>query len=55
MRSTSFLGASTKLFVETAVATLTVSLPAGHAAPQTGESIRIAWSQADPHYMEAGA
>jgi putative spermidine/putrescine transport system ATP-binding protein len=55
VRSTSFLGASTKLFVETAVAALTISLPAGQAAPQTGESIRIAWSAFDPHYMEAGA
>ena len=55
VRSTSFLGASTKLFVETAVAALTISLPAGQAAPQTGESIRIVWSPADPHYMEAGA
>ncbi|MFN3717689.1 MAG: ABC transporter ATP-binding protein [Rhizobium rhizophilum] len=54
VRSTSFLGASTKLFVETAVTALTVSLPAGQAAPQTGESIRIAWSPADLHYMEAG-
>ncbi|MBX9467827.1 MAG: ABC transporter ATP-binding protein [Rhizobium sp.] len=55
VRSTSFLGASTKLFVETAVAALTLSLPAGQAAPQAGESIRIAWSASDPHYMEAGA
>jgi putative spermidine/putrescine transport system ATP-binding protein len=55
VRSTSFLGASTKLFVETAVAALTVSLPAGHAAPQAGESIRIAWSPADLHYMEEAA
>jgi putative spermidine/putrescine transport system ATP-binding protein len=55
VRSTSFLGASTKLFVEAAVATLTVSLPAGQAAPEAGASIRIAWSPADPHYMEAGA
>ncbi|MGQ2967558.1 MAG: ABC transporter ATP-binding protein [Allorhizobium sp.] len=55
VRSTSFLGASTKLFVETAVAALTISLPAGQAAPQAGESIRITWSASDPHYMEAGA
>jgi len=55
VRSTSFLGASTKLFVETAVAALTVSLPAGQAAPQIGESIRITWSASDPHYMEASA
>ncbi|QEE44942.1 ABC transporter ATP-binding protein [Rhizobium sp. WL3] len=55
VRSTSFLGASTKLFVETAVTALTLSLPAGHAAPQAGESIRITWSASDPHYMEAGA
>ncbi|ODS53314.1 MAG: polyamine ABC transporter ATP-binding protein [Agrobacterium sp. SCN 61-19] len=55
VRSASFLGASTKLFVETAVATLTISLPAGQAAPQAGDSIRIAWSPSDPHYMEAGA
>ncbi|THV15203.1 ABC transporter ATP-binding protein [Rhizobium rhizophilum] len=55
VRSTSFLGASTKLFVETAVTALTLSLPAGQAAPQTGESIRIAWSPPDLHYMEAGA
>lgn len=55
VRSASFLGASTKLFVVTAVATLTISLPAGQAAPQAGESIRIAWSPSDPHYMEAGA
>lgn len=55
VRSTSFLGASTKLFVETAVTALTVSLPAGQTAPQSGESIRISWSASDPHYMEAGA
>jgi putative spermidine/putrescine transport system ATP-binding protein len=55
VRSTSFLGASTKLFVDAAVATLTVSLPAGQAAPEAGASIRIAWSPADLHYMEAGA
>ena len=55
VRSTSFLGASTKLFVDTSVATLTISLPAGQAAPQAGESIRIAWSPADPHYMEEAA
>ncbi|MGL3606969.1 ABC transporter ATP-binding protein [Rhizobium sp. G187] len=55
VRSASFLGASTKLFVETAVAALTVSLPAGQTAPQTGESIRIGWLASDPHYMEAGA
>ncbi|MDH4414700.1 MAG: ABC transporter ATP-binding protein [Rhizobium sp.] len=55
VRSTSFLGASTKLFVETAVTALTISLPAGHAAPQTGESIRISWSASDPHYMEEAA
>ena len=55
VRSTSFLGASTKLFVETAVAALTISLPAGQAAPQAGESIRIAWSPSDPHYMEEAA
>ncbi|SIQ23841.1 putative spermidine/putrescine transport system ATP-binding protein [Rhizobium sp. RU33A] len=54
VRSTSFLGASTKLFVDTAVTALTLSLPAGQAAPQTGE-IRIAWSTADPHYMEEAA
>jgi putative spermidine/putrescine transport system ATP-binding protein len=54
VRSASFLGASTKLFVNTAVAPLTVSLPAGHAAPGVGASVRIAWSPADPHYMEAG-
>jgi putative spermidine/putrescine transport system ATP-binding protein len=52
VRSTSFLGASTKLYVETAVAALTVSLPAGEAAPQAGESIRISWSPADLHSME---
>jgi putative spermidine/putrescine transport system ATP-binding protein len=55
VRSTSFLGASTKLFVETAVAALTLSLPAGQAAPQAGESIRITWSASDPHYMEEAA
>lgn len=55
VRSTSFLGASTKLFVETAVAALTLSLPAGQPAPQSGESIRIAWSPADMHYMEEAA
>ena len=55
VRSTSFLGASTKLFVETAVAALTVSLPAGQPAPQSGESIRLAWSPSDLHYMEEAA
>jgi putative spermidine/putrescine transport system ATP-binding protein len=55
VRSTSFLGASTKLFVDTGVAALTVSLPAGQAAPKAGANVRIAWSPADPHYMEAGA
>ncbi len=55
VRSTSFLGASTKLFVDTAVTALTVSLPAGQPGPQAGESIRIAWSPADPHYMEEAA
>jgi len=54
VRSASFLGASTKLFVETAVAALTISLPAGQSAPQAGESIRIAWLPTDLHYMEAG-
>ncbi len=55
VRSTSFLGASTKLFVETAVTALTVSLPAGQRAPQSGESIRISWSPSDLHYMEEAA
>ncbi len=55
VRSTSFLGASTKLFVEAAVAALTVSLPAGQPAPRAGESIRIAWSPSDLHYMEEAA
>jgi putative spermidine/putrescine transport system ATP-binding protein len=55
VRSTSFLGASTKLFVETAAAALTISLPAGQSAPQAGESIRIAWSPSDLHYMEEAA
>lgn len=55
VRSTSFLGASTKLFVDTAVTSLTVSLPAGHPAPTTGESIRISWSLSDLHYMEEAA
>ncbi|MDR7029205.1 ABC transporter ATP-binding protein [Rhizobium rosettiformans] len=55
VRSTSFLGASTKLFVETAVSALTVSLPAGQPAPQSGESIRIAWSPSDLHSMEEAA
>ncbi|MGL4199480.1 MAG: ABC transporter ATP-binding protein [Allorhizobium sp.] len=55
VRSTSFLGASTKLFVETAVTALTVSLPAGQPAPQSGDSIRIAWSASDLHYMEEAA
>lgn len=55
VRSTSFLGASTKLFVETAVTALTVSLPAGHPAPEAGASIRIAWSPSDLHYMEEAA
>lgn len=55
VRSTSFLGSSTKLFIDTAVTPLTVSLPAGHPAPTVGESIRIAWSPADPHYMEEAA
>lgn len=55
VRSTSFLGASTKLFVDTAVTSLTVSLPAGHPAPTTGESIRISWSPSDLHYMEEAA
>lgn len=55
VRSTSFLGASTKLFVDTAVTPLTVSLPAGHPAPTTGESIRISWSPSDLHYMEEAA
>lgn len=55
VRSTSFLGASTKLFVETAVTALTVSLPAGQPAPQSGESIRIAWSPSDLHSMEEAA
>ncbi|MFN7127022.1 MAG: ABC transporter ATP-binding protein [Allorhizobium sp.] len=55
VRSTSFLGASTKLFVETAVTALTVSLPAGQPAPQSGESIRIAWSPSDLHHMEEAA
>lgn len=55
VRSTSFLGASTKFFVDTAITSLTVSLPAGHPAPTTGESIRIAWSPSDLHYMEEAA
>jgi putative spermidine/putrescine transport system ATP-binding protein len=55
VRSTSFLGASTKLFVETAVTVLTLSLPAGQAAPRAGESIRISWSASDLHYMEEAA
>lgn len=55
VRSTSFLGASTKLFVDTAVTALTVSLPAGQPGPQAGESIRIAWSPSDLHYMEEAA
>ncbi len=55
VRSTSFLGASTKLFVETAATPLTLSLPAGQLAPQTGDTIRIGWSLSDLHYMEEAA
>ncbi|MCJ8510625.1 ABC transporter ATP-binding protein [Rhizobium lemnae] len=55
VRSTSFLGASTKLFVDTAIAPLALSLPAGQPAPQEGETVLIAWAPADLHTMEDAA
>ncbi|THV20983.1 ABC transporter ATP-binding protein [Peteryoungia ipomoeae] len=55
VRSTSFLGASTKLFVDTAIAPLALSVPAGQPAPQAGETVRIAWAPSDLHAMEDAA
>ncbi|ASW07697.1 ABC transporter ATP-binding protein [Rhizobium sp. 11515TR] len=51
VKATSFLGAATRLSVETNGARLHVTVPAGQPAPDTGAAIRLAWLPADVHYM----
>jgi len=55
VKATSFLGAATRLSVETNGARLHVTVPAGQPAPDTGAAIRLAWLPADVHYMDDAA
>jgi putative spermidine/putrescine transport system ATP-binding protein len=53
--ATSFLGAATRLTVETHGTRLHVTVPAGHAIPSSGEAVKLAWEPADVHYMDDAA
>ncbi|TCR81594.1 ABC transporter ATP-binding protein [Rhizobium sp. BK376] len=53
--SASFLGAATRLSVETQGAKLHVTMPASQPVPETGASVRLAWQPADIHYMDDAA
>jgi putative spermidine/putrescine transport system ATP-binding protein len=53
--ATSFLGAATRLTVETRGMRLHVTLPAGQPVPNTGEPVRLSWTSADLHYMDDAA
>jgi putative spermidine/putrescine transport system ATP-binding protein len=53
--ATSFLGAATRLSVETQGAKLHVTVPASQPVPETGASVRLAWLPADIHYMDDAA
>jgi putative spermidine/putrescine transport system ATP-binding protein len=53
--ATSFLGAATRLSVETQGAKLHVTVPASQPVPVTGASVRLAWQPTDIHYMDDAA
>ena len=55
VKATSFLGAATRLSVETNGIRLHVTVPAGLSAPDAGASVRLAWRPADVHYMDDAA
>ncbi|MBW8452982.1 MAG: ABC transporter ATP-binding protein [Pseudomonas sp.] len=55
VRSTSFLGAATRLTVATANIALTVMVPAGQPVPETGATTRLSWQPTDLHYMDDAA
>ena len=47
-----FIGASTRLAVDLGATRLHVSVPAGQPVPQAGETVRLAFSPSDVHYMD---
>ena len=51
----SFLGAATRLSVETGGTRLHVTVPAGQPVPETGATVRLAWQPSDIHYMDDAA
>lgn len=55
VKALNFLGAATRLSVETNGAHLHVTVPAGLPTPDAGTSIRLAWQPADVHYMDDAA
>ncbi|MBK3745673.1 ABC transporter ATP-binding protein [Paraburkholderia aspalathi] len=52
VQSTSFLGAATRLAVETAGIRLHIILPAGQPVPEQGAIIHLTWQPGDVHYMD---
>ncbi|MBB3564833.1 putative spermidine/putrescine transport system ATP-binding protein [Rhizobium sp. BK512] len=55
VENASFLGAATRLAVETRGSRLHVMLPAGSDVPDIGTAIRLSWQQGDVHYMDDAA
>ncbi|TPP06575.1 ABC transporter ATP-binding protein [Rhizobium glycinendophyticum] len=52
VRSTSFLGAATRLFVNAGATALSVTIPAGQPVPKPGETVGLTWAPTDAHIME---
>ena len=55
VQTTNFLGAATRLAVETKGTQLHVTVPAGVPIPETGASVKLSWQPADVHYMDDAA
>lgn len=55
VQTTNFLGAATRLAVETKGTRLHVTVPAGVPIPETGASVKLSWQPADVHYMDDAA
>lgn len=53
--ASNFLGAATRLAVETEGTRLHVTVPAGIAIPATGTAVKLSWLPADVHYMDDAA
>ncbi|UJW74737.1 ABC transporter ATP-binding protein [Rhizobium sp. SL42] len=52
VRSKSFLGSATRLFLDVGGLSLSVMVPAGQPVPNPGETTRITWQPGDLHTME---